>query len=78
MTNLQIKNSVLNKIQSLNNPYLLEEVYRLLEIETENIEPLKLSPAQKEAIKNGQRDIAKGAKLSNKQANDEIDLWLKK
>ncbi|MEO5571723.1 MAG: hypothetical protein ABIT08_13575 [Bacteroidia bacterium] len=78
MTNLQIKNSVLNKIQALNNPYLLEEVYRLLEMETEDIEPLKLSPAQKEAIKEGQQDIAKGNKLSDKQADDEIDQWLKK
>jgi hypothetical protein len=41
----------------------------ILKIKTKDIEPIKLSAAQKKAIKQGQRDIVKGAKVSNKIAN---------
>lgn len=78
MTSLQIKNSLISKIQAMNNPLLLEEIYRLVGMETENMEPLKLNNSQKEAIEEGRKDISMGLRLSNKQADDEIDQWLKK
>lgn len=74
MTSLQL--SLIDKIKHLKNPYLLEEISRLLDIEMQNLEPLKLTPEQKDAIAQGKKDIAEGRKLSNDAANDEINQWL--
>ncbi len=78
MSNIEIKKRLINKIKSSKNQLLLEEIYRLLELEYDNFEILELSVGQKNAIRKGQLDIKKGKTLSNEQANAEIDQWLKK
>jgi hypothetical protein len=78
MTTLQIKNKLIRSIKSVENPEVLEDLYRLLNIEVENIEKLKVPSHVKKSILLGQKDIREGRYLSNEQANDEIDQWLKK
>lgn len=78
MTNLQMKNRLIRSIKSVESSDLLEELYRLLHIETENIEKLKVPPHVKKTILKGQRDIKQGRYYTNKLANAEIDRWLKK
>jgi hypothetical protein len=78
MTNLQIKNKLISSIKSVENPDILEDLYRLLNIEVEDIEKLKIPPHIKKSIQKGQKDIKEGRYFSNKQANAEIDQWLKK
>jgi hypothetical protein len=78
MTTLQIKNKLIRSIKSVENPEVLEDLYKLLNIEVEDIEKLKVPPHVKKSILQGQKDIREGRYLTNKQADDEIDQWLKK
>lgn len=57
---------------------LLEEAYRLLEIESEDIEIYKLNSDQMIAIKEAKNQIKKGQVLTDEEADKEIDEWLKK
>jgi hypothetical protein len=77
MTTLQIKNKLIRSIKSVQNPEMLEDLYRLLNIEVENIEKLKVPAHVKKSIAKGQKDIKEGKYLTNKQADTEIDQWLK-
>ena len=77
MSTTEIKNKLIDKIRTTEDQHLLEEIYRLIEIESEDFEPMKLSSEQKQAIAQGQKDIKEGKFLTDKEANDEIDQWLK-
>lgn len=78
MTTLQIKNKLIRNIKSIENPKVLEDLYRLLNIEVEDIEKLRIPAHIKKVVTKGQKDIKEGRFLTNKQADFEIDKWLKK
>jgi len=59
-------------------PDMLAEVYRLLELETEDVERYKLNDNQREAIKEARQQINNGEFLTDEQSNKEIDEWLSK
>jgi adenylate kinase family enzyme len=59
-------------------PDMLAEVYRLLELETEDVERYKLNDNQREAIKEARQQIINGEFLTDEQSNKEIDEWLSK
>lgn len=73
-----IKKQLIDKIQETNDDNLLEEVYRILETGTLNIEQIVLSHSQKKRIDQGIDDIENGKYLSEDDANREIKEWLKK
>ena len=60
MTTLQIKNKLIRSIKSVENPDLLEDLFRLLNIEVENIEKLKTPAHVKDSVARGQKDIRNG------------------
>ncbi len=76
MSTVDLRKRLIDKIQKTEDENLLKEAYRLLELETENIEIYKLSDEQRKAIHEGREQISKGQFLSNDQANKEIDEWL--
>jgi hypothetical protein len=78
MSTTELKERLISKILHTNSPELLGEVFRLLEIENEEMEVIKLSDQQKQAILKGQEDIKNGRFLTNEQADKEIDGWLNK
>ena len=78
MSTVELKERLINKILHTESPELLGEVFRLLEIENEEMEVIKLSDQQKQAILQGQEDIKNGRFLTNEQADKEIDEWLNK
>ena len=78
MSTVELKERLISKILHTENPEVLGEVFRLLEIENEEIEVIKLSDQQKQAILQGQEDIKNGRFLTNEQADKEIDEWLNK
>jgi hypothetical protein len=78
MTTLQIKNKLIRNIKSVEDPKVLEDLYRLLNIETENMEELKTPANIKDTITKGYWDIRNGRYLSNRKADLEMDQWLKK
>jgi predicted transcriptional regulator len=78
MSTIEMKKELIEKIQSTNDEVLLEEVYRLLEINNEEIDTIILSDYQKAKIDAGIKDMQIGNFLSNEDANKEIEEWLKK
>lgn len=78
MSTLELRKRLIDKIQKTENDDLLKELYRLLEMETEDIEIYKLNDSQKKAIDEARLQINNGQFLTNEQANKEIDQWLSK
>ena len=78
MTSIELKKQLIDKIQKTENNIILEEVFRLLELESNDIEIYKLNKEQKSAISEARLQIRNGQFLTDDQANQEIDEWLKK
>ena len=76
MSTIELKEKLISKILHTDNPEILGEIFRLLQIENEEMEIVKLSDQQKQAIMKGQEDIKNGRCFTNEQAGKEIDEWL--
>ena len=74
MSTSELKKKLITCINHTDNENLLQEVFRLLELETENIEVYKLTAEQKQSIMEGQEDIKGGNSLTNEEADDEISI----
>ncbi len=74
----EMKQELINKIKSTTDENILEEVYRILEVGTREADRIVLSSEQKESIDKGIKDMEEGNYLSNEEANEEIEEWLKK
>lgn len=77
MSGIELKEKLINSINKTDNEELLHEVYRLLEIENEDIEIYKLSDEQRLAIVLSQQQIKNGEFVTNQEADNEIEEWLK-
>jgi len=78
MSTLELRKRLIAKIQKTENNTLLEEAYRLFELEAEDLEVYKLNEDQKKAINEAREQIKAGSYLTSDQANKEIDEWLSK
>ncbi len=77
MSTAELRKKLIQKIQSTENESLLKEAYRLLQIDTENIEIYKLNSLQIKKIATAREQIENGQFLTDKEADKEIDEWLK-
>lgn len=78
MSTIELRKKLIQKINTVDSDDLLEEAYRLLEIEGEDIEIYKLNSDQIISIKEAQSQIKNGQVLTEQQADKEINEWLKK
>lgn len=78
MITSEMRQQLIEKIKTTKDDNILEEVYRILEVGTMEIDQIVLSNEQKGFIDEGLRDIEKGNYLSNEDANTEIEKWLRK
>jgi len=78
MLTKEMKQELIDKINSTKDENILEEVYRILEVGFEEVDMIVLTNEQKESIDQGIKDIEEGKYLSNEEANSEIEKWLKK
>ena len=78
MSTIELRKRLIDKIQKTDNDDLLAEAYRLLELETEDIEIYKLNNDQRKAITEARQQIKSGQFLTDEQSNKEIDEWLSK
>ena len=77
MSTVELRKRLIEKIQKIQDDRILEEAFRLLELETmEDIEVYKLNYDQKKAISEAREQIRNGQFLTEEQANKEIDEWL--
>jgi GTP-binding protein EngB required for normal cell division len=78
MSTIELRNKVIDKIRKIENEDLLNEVNRLIEIETSDIEVYKFSNEQKVAIEEAENQIKNGEFLTDEEATKDIEEWLKK
>ena len=74
---IDLKEKLIKRIRETSNSEVLNEVYRLLEIEFREQETYKLSEEQKSIIKESREQIARGELLTNEQSNQATEKWLK-
>jgi ABC-type lipoprotein export system ATPase subunit len=68
----------LRKFKKTQDERILSQAFRLLEIETEDIEVYKLNEDQKKSVSQARKQIKDGQFLTNDEANNEIDEWQNK
>lgn len=78
MSTIELKERLIEKIQTTTNNSILEEVYRLLEIENRDLEVYLFTDEEKEKINLTRAQVKTGKYLTNDEANKEIDQWLEK
>ena len=78
MSTSELKKRLIDKIKETDNNNLLEEAFRLLQLEGEDIEAYKLSQDQKNAVNEARQQIKNGQFLTDDEANKDIDEWLRK
>ncbi len=78
MSSQEMKNKLFDKIQLTDDDNILEEVYRILDVSTQEVDMFILSDDQTASIDEGLRDYEEGRFLTNDEANREIEEWLKK
>ena len=75
MSAIELRKRLIDKIQKTENENLLGEAYRLLDLETEDIEIYKLNDEQHKAIDKARQQIKNGQFLTDEKSNLEIDEW---
>ena len=76
MSTAELRNRLIEKIQNTQDGRILEEAYRLLDLEIEDIDVFELNDAQKRAISEAREQINNGQFFTEEAANKEIDEWL--
>lgn len=67
----------MREIDLSTNDKLLEELYRFLDKDNRVSEVFKLNDDQKMAVREARDQASKGDYLTNDEANEEMDKWLK-
>ena len=77
MDKATFKQNLIKEIQATDNNEVLEAIYRLLALDSDEFKFINLSEEEKQSINKGREDIKNGNALTEEQANNEIDEWLK-
>jgi hypothetical protein len=78
MSTVELRRRLIEKIQNTKDERILEEAYRLLELDTDDLGIYKLDDDQKMAINEARQQIKNGQFLTEDHANKEMDEWLNK
>lgn len=78
MKTVEIRKKLIEEINSSTNKDLLEELYNYFNQENTIQKTYKLSNEQNSAIQEARTQFEKGEYLTDEQANQEIEEWLKK
>ena len=78
MSTLELRKLLIDKIEKIDNKDILEEVYRLLQHPSDDLEIYKLSDDQINIVSEAKEEIKRGKFLSDHEADNEIDEWLNK
>lgn len=77
MTIANLKNEILQRINEVDDVYLLEEIHRILFDNNASDEIYVFSPAQEKELDNIISEMDKGVYVTHQQAEKELDQWLK-
>jgi len=74
----ELKAKLISSINSTENQHILEEISKILEIEQQDIEPIKLNELQKKLLSISLKQVKNGEYLTDEEANKDIDEWFNK
>ena len=74
----ELQEKLIDKIKNTNEDYVLEEVCRLLELESESDQIYQLTSEQNRLIDISLKEIEDGNHFTDEEVNKEIDEWLNK
>jgi predicted transcriptional regulator len=75
MTTIELKDILIHKIAAINDKSFLAAMNTIIDTKSEKL-IYKTTPEQKQRIKEGQEQIARGEAISNDQVEADIDKWL--
>lgn len=78
MTKSTFKEQLISKIQNIEDVTILKEVYRLLEIESEDLKSSILTDEQISIVNEAREQIRNGQFLTHEEAHHKINQWLNK
>ncbi len=80
MSTIELRNKVIERVQVTNDEDILEDIYRILEIEAndDDNEVYVLSETQKKLIELSRKQIREGKSFTNEEVNRETEEWLGK
>ena len=78
MSTVELKERLIEKIKKTDNENILEEAYRLLDIEAADMGVYHFSEEEQKDVQASRNQINSGQFLTNEAANKEIDQWLSK
>ena len=71
------REELIKKIRNIEDKNVIDEIYRLLEIDFDD-KVYKLSDAQQNEINEARAEFKRGEGISSQDVNKEMDEWLKK
>lgn len=78
MNKTKLKERLIKEIQNIENEDILKEVYRLLDLESEDQESYKLSQEQVSIVNEAREQVKNGQFLTHEEAQKKINQWLNK
>jgi hypothetical protein len=78
MNKTKLKERLIKEIQNIENEDILKEVYRLLDLESEDLESYKLSQEQVSVVNEARDQVKNGQFLTHEEAQKKINQWLNK
>jgi len=75
MTTIELKDILVHKIAAINDKSFLAAMNTIIDTKSEKL-IYKTTPEQRQAIKEGQDQLARGESFTNDQVEAEIDKWL--
>jgi predicted transcriptional regulator len=77
MTITEIKKEILERVNLLEDDWVLEEVYRILQAPFESKEKFVFSQSQKDNLDAIEKEIDNGLYVTHEQSEKDLDEWLK-
>jgi hypothetical protein len=78
MSVTELKLRIINKITTIEDELILEEIFRLVDRESEMDSVYRLTDDERKAVDLGLKDIKEGRVYSSEAADNMIKEWLKK
>lgn len=78
MSVTELKLQIINKITTIEDELILEEIYKLVDIESGMDSPYRLNDDERKAIDIGLKDVKENKVYSSEAADNMIKEWLRK
>ncbi|MEX2235709.1 MAG: hypothetical protein WD824_26360 [Cyclobacteriaceae bacterium] len=78
MSSTELKLQIISKITSITDELILEEIYRMVNLESEMDSVYRLTDAERSAIAEGLKDVKEGRVYSSEAAENMIKEWLER